>query len=404
MKNRPILVLLSGGQDSTTCLWMARHEYPEAPIHALSIHYGQKHASELGAAAEIALLAGCASHDMVDASSVLGGAHSALTDDRIELKGSGGYADVEMPGGLPTSFVPGRNLVFLAIAAAYAAKYRCALIITGVCETDYSGYPDCRREFLTAMQSAIVAAMPTELADISVIAPLLSLTKAETVAALKAIAVVESEKLGAPELWTEHPAWRSLGRSVTCYQGARPGCGTCGACVLRAKGFTAANEVDPAGTAVQLPPRGNAGLSPYEARAAASGAAIGEADTQDPDALIEMRSVQAANGGFVNVIVRANRIELRGAEGGTFTLREAADALEAVGIPAGNAVFDRLDFKAGIEPTRLTEDELRTMAEAAVEEIDPRQLGFLIEVEVPPSDGVVQDPGAFDGQATEPKP
>jgi 7-cyano-7-deazaguanine synthase len=239
---RDVLVLLSGGQDSTTCLWWVKRECPTARVHALTITYGQRHASEVHAARAIAALAGCDTWDHVDLSAALGCAQSALTQPGIELKGSGGFVDAEMPEGLPTSFVPGRNLVFLSVAGAWAARYRCQWLVTGVCQTDYSGYPDCRQDFVEAMEDAIKLALPTELNGLSLMAPLLDATKAETVT----LAV----KIGDPMLW------RALGMSVTCYHGRNPGCGECPACALRDKGFREAGIPDPQGKAVSVAAKG----------------------------------------------------------------------------------------------------------------------------------------------------
>lgn len=228
---RNVLVLLSGGQDSTTCLFWAKRTYPEARIHALTVFYGQRHQAEIGAACEIALRAGCATHDVVDLSPVFEGAESALAGGRaMALLASGGLKDEAMPQGLPTSFVPGRNLVFLAVAAARAGMHRCNAIVTGVCQTDYSGYPDCRSEFIAAMERAINQAMPTELQPVMVDAPLMYRTKAQTV-----------------QLAASLPGCLdALAYSVTCYNGLRPGCGSCPACELRAKGFEEAGVKDPA--------------------------------------------------------------------------------------------------------------------------------------------------------------
>lgn len=248
-----VLVLLSGGQDSTTCLWWVKREVPDARIHCLNIGYGQRHAAEMDAAVAISRLAQVDTYDTVDLSDALRGAQSALTNKGIELRGSGGFADDEMPEGLPTSFVPGRNLVFLAVAAAWAARYRCEWVVTGVCQTDYSGYPDCRLAFLDAMDAAVRASMPTGLGMVSIVAPLLTATKAETVQLMADIAVHFAGPDVPPTLT---PAWQALGMSVTCYQGQRPGCGACGACQLRAKGFREAGRQDPQGSVERLAPRG----------------------------------------------------------------------------------------------------------------------------------------------------
>lgn len=228
-KNTPAVVLLSGGQDSTTCLYSAIAEHGAARVVAVSVGYGQRHAAELDAAQRIAALAGV-QHITLDTTVLAQLGDSALvTDARID--GDGGREDNEAPGGLPTSFVPGRNMIMLAFAAAVAVKYDARRIYTGVCQTDFSGYPDCRREFVDAMERAATLAMPSSCGPIKIITPLMYLTKAETVKLAR--------ELG-------DACWTALGMSLTCYHGKRPGCGVCPACELRAKGFAEAGETDPA--------------------------------------------------------------------------------------------------------------------------------------------------------------
>jgi 7-cyano-7-deazaguanine synthase len=220
------VVLLSGGQDSTTCLYWAKHRLRADEIHALSLSYGQRHSSELVAAERIARMAGVTSHKFVRVP-VLDGAKSALTQSTA-IAPDGGLADKAAPNGLPTTFVPGRNLVFLSLAAAYAGMVGAQHVVTGVCQTDYSGYPDCREEFTMAMEEAVKAAFPSS-GYPSIVTPLMHLTKAQTV-----------------RLAAELPGCLdALGWSVTCYNGQRPGCGTCPACELREKGFAEAGVVDP---------------------------------------------------------------------------------------------------------------------------------------------------------------
>lgn len=229
------LVLLSGGQDSTTCLYWAKEQRAAdgspryAEIHAVTLHYGQRHVSEIGAAAMIAGLAGVASHRVFDVP-VLMASPSALVDVTKPIAASGGYVDAEAPGGLPTSFVPGRNLVFLAMAASYAASLGCDTIVTGVCQADYSGYPDCRASFVQAMAEAIGEAMPSGMPPMSIATPLMDQSKADSIR-------MAAQLPGCLE---------ALAHSVTCYHGQRPGCGSCPACVVRARGFAEAGIADPA--------------------------------------------------------------------------------------------------------------------------------------------------------------
>jgi 7-cyano-7-deazaguanine synthase len=221
------IALFSGGQDSTTCLFLARAMYDE--VLAVSILYGQRHRAELQAAAHIASIAGV--RHMVLEAPVLGKlGDSALVDDSLTLTADGGYGDAEAPGGLPSSFVPGRNALFLTLAAAVAVKEGAKDIVTGVCQTDFSGYPDCRREFIDALEQSLTLAMPSECGPIRIHTPLMYLTKAET--------VTMAQRLG-------DDCWDALGYSITCYNGKRPGCGECAACELRIKGFAEANLIDP---------------------------------------------------------------------------------------------------------------------------------------------------------------
>lgn len=221
------VILLSGGQDSATCAAWARERFDE--VHAISFDYGQRHRTELDAAKLVAEHFGMASHVVVrvpfddEALRV----SSALTDPNVELAASGGIVDREMPQGLPTSFVPGRNMVFLALAAARAVVVGARDLVTGICQTDYSGYPDCRDSFRLAMLAAITEAMPSGAGPFELHAPLMHSSKAETVQLMQALGELDA-----------------LALTITCYHGTR--CGTCPACVLRARGFAEAGVPDPA--------------------------------------------------------------------------------------------------------------------------------------------------------------
>jgi 7-cyano-7-deazaguanine synthase len=224
------IVLFSGGQDSTTCLFWAKSNFDQ--VVAASVFYGQRHAAELDAGADICRQAGV--RRVVLEMPALGQlADSALVDRGQPLTADGGAVDREAPNGLPSSFVPGRNALMLALVAALAVKEGAKDIVTGVCQTDFSGYPDCRREFVDAMERALTLAMPSSAGPLRILTPLMHLTKAETV-----------------RLAARLPgAWDALALSITCYEGERPGCGRCPACELRAKGFTEAGIPDPARTA-----------------------------------------------------------------------------------------------------------------------------------------------------------
>lgn len=221
------LVVLSGGQDSTTSLFFARQAFDE--VLAISFDYGQRHRAELVAAGEIARLAG-APHRVLEIAALGKLGDSALVDPERELTWQGGRPDAAMPQGLPSSFVPGRNILFLTLAAAAAVKEGARDLVTGVCQTDYSGYPDCRREFVDALERALTAGLPSSAGPIRIHTPLMFLTKAETVRLARRLP----------------GCWEALALSVTCYEGRRPGCGVCPACSLRAKGFAEAGYPDPA--------------------------------------------------------------------------------------------------------------------------------------------------------------
>jgi 7-cyano-7-deazaguanine synthase len=211
------VVVLSGGQDSTTCLWWAIDRFGRANVRALTFDYGQRHRIELDCAASVAESAGV-DHEVlpIDTFAALGG--NALTDESLRISD-------ETTGGLPVTFVPGRNLVFLTFAAAWAWPRNIEHIVTGVAQTDYSGYPDCRQETLDALVHTLRLGMER---NFNIHAPLMDLTKKETV-----------------ELAHDLGALDALALTHTCYEGQRPPCGRCQACQLRAKGFAEAGIEDP---------------------------------------------------------------------------------------------------------------------------------------------------------------
>lgn len=220
------LVLFSAGQDSATCLAWALSQFDR--VETIGFAYGQRHAVELDqrpiVRAKIAALRSewldrLAEDVVVDLSGYGALADSALTSDRaIEMTASG----------LPSTFVPGRNLVFLAVAAAHSYRRGASTLVGGMCETDYSGYPDCRRETIDAMQRALTLGLA---APLSIATPLMHLTKAQTWAL--------ADELGGTAL-----VETILEHSHTCYEGDRSrrhawgyGCGVCPACELRASGW-----------------------------------------------------------------------------------------------------------------------------------------------------------------------
>lgn len=165
--NKAALVLFSGGQDSTTCLYWARSHFEQ--VEAVGFRYGQKHEVELQQARQIAAQAEVP-FEVVDVRGMLQG--SALTEHDKDVSGQH-----DQNADLPASFVPGRNAVFLSIAASLGYTKGIHDLVGGMCQTDYSGYPDCRRVFIDAMQTTMSLALDV---DLRIHTPLMYLTKAET--------------------------------------------------------------------------------------------------------------------------------------------------------------------------------------------------------------------------------
>ena len=219
------LVVLSGGQDSTTCLYWAISKWGKGQVEAVSFDYGQRHRIELDCAATIARKAGIPLTLLpIDTLRALGG--SSLVGNAGPVAGQ----DATNPH-LPASFVPGRNLVFLTFAAALAYQKQIHHLVTGVAQTDYSGYPDCRKGTLDALEQALQLGMEWEL---HIHTPLMFMTKGETVS-----------------LAIQQGSLEALADSHTCYEGVYPPCGKCASCLLRAKGFQEVGIADPLLTRTQ---------------------------------------------------------------------------------------------------------------------------------------------------------
>lgn len=207
---RRALVVLSGGQDSTTCLFWALQRFDE--VYALSFTYGQKHTHEVEIAAEI-----CAEqqvpYEVMDVPLLGQLGSNSLTDTTLEM-------DTDKPaGGPPNTFVPGRNLFFLSIAAVYARERGIFDLVTGVGQTDFSGYPDCRDNFIKSLNVTLNLAMDEQF---RIHTPLMWLDKAQTWAL--------ADRLGVLDLIRT--------RTLTCYNGVvGDGCGHCPACKLRREGL-----------------------------------------------------------------------------------------------------------------------------------------------------------------------
>lgn len=219
------VVLLSGGQDSTTCLFWAKQNFEN--VFALNAYYGQRHKVEIQAAERVAVLAGV-SLKQVELRFLSQLVDSDMFEGTSEIKAEGGFVDKEMPQGLPTSFVPLRNLFLLSAGAAYAVKVGARAVVGGMCQTDFSGYPDCRQNFMDGLQNAWDLALPSSL-SVRIETPLMYLTKAESVKLARRLP----------------GCWEALACSHTCYKGQVPPCGECPACKLRWRGFTEAGELDP---------------------------------------------------------------------------------------------------------------------------------------------------------------
>jgi len=214
------VVLVSGGLDSATVLAMARAE--GWLCHALSVDYGQRHRSELDAAAAVARSLGAAEHRIVRVDlGIFGG--SALTDPSIAVP-------TAASAGIPATYVPARNTILLALALAYAEVIEADALFTGVNAVDYSGYPDCRPEFLAAFEAManLATKRAVEGSPIAVRSPIVRMGKAEIVR--------RGLELGV-----------DFALTVSCYDADALGgaCGRCDSCRLRREGFAAAGVPDP---------------------------------------------------------------------------------------------------------------------------------------------------------------
>lgn len=218
--SRRAVIILSGGLDSTTCMGIAQHA--GYTLYPLTFNYGQRHDREVACARQVA------HHYQVDLHKVvhldflreIGG--SALTDPHLEIPQTGVGEEI------PITYVPGRNLMFLSLAASYAEVIQAQAIYIGVNALDYSGYPDCRPEFIEAVQSTLTVGTKAGVVGkpIQIQAPLLHWTKAEIIR--------QGMQLHVPyELTT------------SCYLGEDVACGTCDSCRLRRQGFVDAGFVDP---------------------------------------------------------------------------------------------------------------------------------------------------------------
>jgi len=210
--NKKAVIVFSGGQDSTTCLIHALPNYDE--VHCITFDYGQRHRAEIEVAQQLSAKLGVTVHKVLDTTLLNELAISSLTRDNIPVPAAASSGE-----GLPTTFVPGRNILFLTLASIYAYQVGAETVITGVCETDFSGYPDCRNEFVQSLNKAVELGMDYKL---RIETPLMWLNKAETWALAdyhKQLDLIRYDTL-------------------SCYNGITgSGCTRCDACNLRAKGL-----------------------------------------------------------------------------------------------------------------------------------------------------------------------
>ena len=219
-ENNSALLLFSGGQDSATCLAWAVENFTK--VETVGFDYGQRHRSELEAAARVAKMLGAIEHRVMEIPiGELGG--SALTDSTVDIPNDGGDR-------IPITYVPARNTVFLALALAWVEVLSAKTIMIGVNAVDYSGYPDCRPEFINAFQAlaALATKQAVEGRPVTIEAPLVNLTKAQIIQA-------------------GYDAGVDYALTVSCYTADAEGraCGQCDSCRFRRQGFSDAGMEDP---------------------------------------------------------------------------------------------------------------------------------------------------------------
>jgi 7-cyano-7-deazaguanine synthase len=230
MKKHKALVVLSGGQDSTTCLFWAKQRFDE--VHAITFDYGQRHRIEIESAKKVAELAEVNSHEIVPVPNCLISASPLTSENELETYANVSEMDKTIGNRREVTFVPMRNALFLTIAANRAEALGIACIITGVCEADLGNYDDCREVFIDATESYINYALGHDhrgTPSIAVLAPLIRLSKAESILMAKNIP----------------GCWNALAYSHTSYDGLYPPTGRNHSNVLRAHGFEVAGLPDP---------------------------------------------------------------------------------------------------------------------------------------------------------------
>ena len=225
MLKEKVMVILSGGQDSTTCLYLAKQNYEE--VHAVTFDYNQRHRLEIDAARKVAQLARCATHEVIELGPILKG-RSPLTDSSIPLEQYKDYASMDKVIGnrVELTFVPMRNTLFLTLAANRAIVRDCYTLVTGICQADNANYPDCTDAFRASYQT--MANESLGIGNLKIIAPLIQDTKAASIKRMQ-----------------DAGGYAALAFTHTSYDGAYPPVGMNHSNVLRAQGFFEAGVPDP---------------------------------------------------------------------------------------------------------------------------------------------------------------
>ena len=223
--DKSALVILSGGQDSTTCLGKAKQEFKD--VYTITFDYGQRHSIEVEKAEQIAKELGSAGHETIELGEILKGTSPLISDNIV-----GQYDSVEeLPEGVEPTFVAGRNILFLTIAGNRAHVLGTEHIFTGVCQEDFAGYWDCRQQFIDEMAKALSEGLYGTKSTIKIHTPLMDLTKKDSVILGKNIFKENFDSV--------------FKLTHTCYNGLEGGCRKCHACILRDRGFIEAGMVDP---------------------------------------------------------------------------------------------------------------------------------------------------------------
>lgn len=222
-----VLVILSGGQDSTTCAAIACQKYGAENVSALTFNYGQRHAIEVESARKVSSHLGIKHHEFMTLGPLLKSASPLVSSNPL-----GKYENItQLPNGVEPTFIPGRNILFLSLAANRLAALGISEMWTGLCQEDFGGYHDCRQSFVDAMAIALGEGINGNPSSIKIVTPLMDLSKADSVRL--AVDVLGDRFADVFE------------HTHTCYDGIRGGCGKCHACHLRDRGFRDAGVDDP---------------------------------------------------------------------------------------------------------------------------------------------------------------